>query len=121
MQAGYELFDLPQEFIDLTFGVVTIVTSVIATLLGGLFIDMVGSSVKNAMAFCGWTALVSIFFLILSFGRKLRSAPEPSEALPLDSSNLQLITAKRCFLVAYACSVPGPYHVGTSPSLHYDR
>lgn len=59
MQAGYELFDLPQEFIDLTFGVVTIATSIVATLLGGLFIDMVGSSVKNAMAFCGWTALVS--------------------------------------------------------------
>ena len=59
VQAGYELFDLPQEFIDLTFGVVTIATSIVATLLGGLFIDMVGSSVKNAMAFCGWTALVS--------------------------------------------------------------
>ena len=58
-QAGYELFDLPQEFIDLTFGVVTIVTSIVATLLGGLFIDMVGSSVRNAMAFCGVTALVS--------------------------------------------------------------
>lgn len=61
MQAGYELFDLPQEFIDLTFGVVTILTSVVATLLGGLFIDMVGSSVRNAMAFCGFTALVSLF------------------------------------------------------------
>ena len=61
MQAGYELFDLPQEFIDLTFGVVTIVTSVVATLLGGLFIDMVGSSVRNAMAFCGFTALVSTY------------------------------------------------------------
>ena len=60
MQAGYELFDLPQEFIDLTFGIVTIATSIVATLLGGLFIDMVGSSVRNAMAFCGWTALVSI-------------------------------------------------------------
>ena len=59
MQAGYELFDLPQEFIDLTFGVVTIATSIVATLLGGLFIDMVGSSVRNAMAFCGCTALVS--------------------------------------------------------------
>ena len=59
MQAGYELFDLPQEAIDLTFGVVTIVTSIVATLLGGLFIDMVGSSGRNAMAFCGLTALVS--------------------------------------------------------------
>ena len=26
MQAGYELFDLPQETIDLTFGVVTLAT-----------------------------------------------------------------------------------------------
>ena len=63
VQAGYELFDLPQEFIDLTFGVVTIATSIVATLLGGLFIDMLGSSVRNAMAFCGWTALVSFFML----------------------------------------------------------
>lgn len=40
-QAGYELFDQPQEVIDLTFGVVTLLTAIVATLLGGLFIDMV--------------------------------------------------------------------------------
>lgn len=58
-QAGFELFDLPQETIDLTFGVVTIATSIVAVLLGGLFIDMVGSSIRNAMLFCSAGALVS--------------------------------------------------------------
>ena len=59
-QAGYELFDEPQEVIDLTFGVVTLITAIIATLLGGVFIDMVGSSIRNSMLFCGWTALVGL-------------------------------------------------------------
>ena len=94
MQAGYELFDLPQETIDLTFGVVTLATgerstclcmaahsaafvdtvsqpqlclhpAIVATILGGVFIDMVGSSIRNSMLFCGWTALVSYAALIL--------------------------------------------------------
>ena len=59
-QAGYELFDQPQEVIDLTFGGVTLVTAIVATLLGGVFIDLVGSSVRNSMRFCGWTALASL-------------------------------------------------------------
>jgi len=47
-----------RESIDLTFGGVTIVTAVVATLLGGWALDRVGSSIKNAMLlngkiFCG--------------------------------------------------------------------
>jgi hypothetical protein len=57
-QAGFELFDLPQEEIDLIFGAVTIATSIVAVLLGGLFIDLVGSSIRNAMLFCAAGALV---------------------------------------------------------------
>ncbi|CAL8464686.1 g4221 [Coccomyxa elongata] len=64
--AGFELFDLPQETIDLTFGVVTIATSIVAVLLGGLFIDMVGSSIRNAMLFCSAGALVG--FLVIEAG-----------------------------------------------------
>ncbi|BDA49430.1 probable protein spinster homolog 1 [Coccomyxa sp. Obi] len=65
-KAGFELFDLPQETIDLTFGVVTIATSIVAVLLGGLFIDMVGSSIRNAMLFCSAGALVG--FLVIEAG-----------------------------------------------------
>jgi len=39
--------------IDLTFGGVTIVTAVVATLLGGWALDRVGSSIKNAMLLNG--------------------------------------------------------------------
>ena len=53
MQAGHELFGVGRESIDLTFGGVTIVTAVIATLLGGWVLDRVGSSIKNAMLMNG--------------------------------------------------------------------
>ncbi|KAK9904850.1 hypothetical protein WJX75_003822 [Coccomyxa subellipsoidea] len=66
-KAGYELFDLPQETIDLTFGVVTIATSIVAVLLGGLFIDMVGSSIRNAMLFCSAGALVGLLVIEAGF------------------------------------------------------
>ncbi|EIE19048.1 MFS general substrate transporter [Coccomyxa subellipsoidea C-169] len=66
-KAGYELFDLPQETIDLTFGVVTIATSIVAVLLGGLFIDMVGSSIRNAMIFCSAGALVGLIVIEAGF------------------------------------------------------
>ena len=68
-QAGHELFGVGRESIDLTFGGVTIVTAVVATLLGGWALDRVGSSIKNAMLLNGenlhgmqrlhrsWTAL----------------------------------------------------------------
>ncbi len=52
-QAGYELFGVGRESIDLTFGGVTIVTAVVATLLGGWALDRVGSSIKNAMLLNG--------------------------------------------------------------------
>ena len=42
-----------RESIDLTFGGVTIVTAVVATLLGGWALDRVGSSIKNAMLLNG--------------------------------------------------------------------
>ena len=46
-----------RESIDLTFGGVTIVTAVVATLLGGWALDRVGSSIKNAMLLNGTTPL----------------------------------------------------------------
>ena len=61
MQAAHELFGVGRESIDLTFGGVTIVTAVVATLLGGWVLDRVGSSIKNAMLMNGtfWQLLCS--------------------------------------------------------------
>ena len=53
MQAGHELFGVGRESIDLTFGGVTIITAVVATLFGGWALDRVGSSIKNAMLMNG--------------------------------------------------------------------
>ena len=53
IQAGHDLFGVGRESIDLTFGGVTIVTAVVATLLGGWALDRVGSSIKNAMLLNG--------------------------------------------------------------------
>lgn len=58
VQAGHELFGVGRESIDLTFGGVTIVTAVVATLLGGWALDRVGSSIKNAMLMNG-TSLIT--------------------------------------------------------------
>ncbi|DBA88375.1 TPA: hypothetical protein ACH3X2_004875 [Trebouxia sp. C0005] len=66
-QAGHELFGVGRESIDLTFGGVTIVTAVVATLLGGWALDRVGSSIKNAMLLNGWGAVIGFFAVIAAF------------------------------------------------------
>ena len=53
LQAARELFNLKGDSVDLTFGVVTILTGVVATIVGGVCLDIVGSSLKNAMLLCG--------------------------------------------------------------------
>ena len=53
LQAARELFSLQGDSVDLTFGVVTILTGIVATIVGGVCLDLVGSSLKNAMLLCG--------------------------------------------------------------------
>ena len=53
LQAARELFSLQGDSVDLTFGLVTILTGVVATIVGGVCLDVVGSSLKNAMLLCG--------------------------------------------------------------------
>ncbi|DBB18663.1 TPA: hypothetical protein ACH3X3_000277 [Trebouxia sp. C0006] len=66
-QAGHELFGVGRESIDLTFGGVTIVTAVVATLLGGWALDRVGSSIKNAMLLNGISAVVGFVAIVAAF------------------------------------------------------
>ena len=58
LQAGSALFGTPQQTVDLVFGATTIVTAVIATLVGAWMVDRAGSSIRTSMAFCGWSTLV---------------------------------------------------------------
>ena len=52
------MFGADEEVIDLVFGGATIVTAVIATLVGAWLVDRAGSSIKASMAFCGWSSVV---------------------------------------------------------------
>ncbi|KAK9811938.1 hypothetical protein WJX73_001048 [Symbiochloris irregularis] len=66
-KAAAELFGTKEESIDMVFGAVTIVTSVIATLVGSLLVDGAGSSIKTSMAFCGWSSVVGFLVIEAAF------------------------------------------------------
>ena len=51
-KAGAKVFQLPPEGADLKFGAVTVATGVVGTVLGGLALDRVGSTMRNALAIC---------------------------------------------------------------------
>lgn len=51
-KAGAKVFHLAPEGADLKFGAVTVVTGVVGTILGGVALDRVGSTMKNALAIC---------------------------------------------------------------------
>ncbi len=53
MQAAAALFSMPHENVDMAFGLVTIAAAALACLLGALAVDVMGSSVRSAMIFCG--------------------------------------------------------------------
>lgn len=53
VQAAMDLFQMPEQNVDLAFGVVTIAAAAMACLLGALAVDIMGSSVRSAMIFCG--------------------------------------------------------------------
>ena len=51
-KAGAKVFYLDPEGADLKFGAVTVVTGVVGTILGGVVLDRVGSTMKNALSIC---------------------------------------------------------------------
>lgn len=52
-KAGAETFGVDGSTADYVFGGVTVVTGVFGTLVGGLILDRVGSSIANALYLCG--------------------------------------------------------------------
>lgn len=51
-KAARAIFDLPSETADLLFGGITVLTGVLGTLCGGLALDSMGASVRNALLLC---------------------------------------------------------------------
>ncbi|KDD76841.1 major facilitator superfamily protein [Helicosporidium sp. ATCC 50920] len=66
-KAAREVFQVPPERADLSFGAVTIVTGIAGTLAGGLLLDRVGSSVRNALVLCGASLLCGGVLLTAAF------------------------------------------------------
>lgn len=51
-KAGAQVFSMSPEGADLKFGAITVVTGVMGTILGGVALDQVGSTMTNALAIC---------------------------------------------------------------------
>ena len=51
-KAGRDTFGITGETADLTFGGVTVATGVAGTLLGGVLLDRMGASLRNALLIC---------------------------------------------------------------------
>ena len=57
-KAAKETFHVQGDTADFVFGAVTFLTGVLGTLLGGLALDFVGSSIANALRLCGAYSLL---------------------------------------------------------------
>ena len=66
-QAGNVLFEQYQKEIDISFGLATIITAIIATLAGAWLVDHLGSSIRTSMLFCGISTLVGFGLLEAAF------------------------------------------------------
>lgn len=66
-KAGREVFDLAPETADIAFGVITVLTGVLGTVIGGVVLDRMGSSIPNACRLCAASVTIGGIFCALSF------------------------------------------------------
>lgn len=72
-KAGRDVFNISPARADLTFGAITVLTGVLGTLTGGLLLDCVGASLRNALLLCtagialGAVLAVAAFWAAASF------------------------------------------------------
>ncbi|PSC73072.1 putative sphingolipid transporter spinster-like protein 2 [Micractinium conductrix] len=66
-RAGQEVFGISPERADLTFGAITVVTGTLGTLAGGLLLDRVGASMRNALLLCAGGIAVGSALAIVAF------------------------------------------------------
>lgn len=67
-KAGKEVFNLSQSAADVSFGAVTVLTGVVGTILGGVAMDRVGSSMVNAQIIPAAAITAALAILLLAFG-----------------------------------------------------
>jgi hypothetical protein len=66
-KAGKRIFNLAGETADLVFGGVTVITGVFGSLIGGLLLDWLGSTLSNANLVCGLGQLFGLALLLPAF------------------------------------------------------
>jgi uncharacterized membrane protein YgcG len=66
-KAGKRIFNLAGETADLVFGGVTVITGVFGSLIGGLLLDWLGSTLANANLVCGLGQLFGLVLLLPAF------------------------------------------------------
>ncbi|KAF6255645.1 major facilitator superfamily domain-containing protein [Scenedesmus sp. NREL 46B-D3] len=66
-KAGKRIYQLQGESADIVFGGVTVITGVFGSLLGGVALDALGSTLSNANLVCGVSNLVGLVFVLASF------------------------------------------------------
>lgn len=66
-RAGRAIYQLADESADITFGLVTVVTGILGSLGGGLLLDYVGSTLRNANLICALAALGGWVMVQISF------------------------------------------------------
>ncbi|PSC68467.1 putative sphingolipid transporter spinster-like protein 2 [Micractinium conductrix] len=91
-KAARDIFALPPQKADLLFGGVTVVTGVLGTLAGGLSLDALGNSVRNALLLC--TAGVGVgCALILAGFAAARTLAQFGPAFALGEFGMFLLAA----------------------------
>eukprot|EP00198_Chlamydomonas_reinhardtii_P001936 XP_001691272.1 predicted protein [Chlamydomonas reinhardtii] len=66
-QVGWWVVNSSPNTADLTFGGVTVLTGVVGSVAGGLALDKMGSTLRNANLLCAFANLVGFVFLLLAF------------------------------------------------------
>jgi hypothetical protein len=97
-KAGKRIFNLTGETADLVFGGVTVVTGVFGSLIGGLLLDWLGSTLSNANLVCGLGQLFGLVLLLPAFllATYRSSGDHPSSVDKLNTASswttLQVVT-----------------------------
>jgi hypothetical protein len=66
-KAGKRIYHMSGETADLVFGGVTVITGILGSLSGGLLLDRVGSSIRNANLICGVSNWVGLVLVLSAF------------------------------------------------------
>eukprot|EP00890_Picochlorum_soloecismus_P002115 jgi/Picsp_1/2904/NSC_01129-R1_protein spinster homolog 1-like len=65
--AGKDAFHVEPKSADMLFGVITVITGILGTLSGGIALDKMGSSMRNAATICSGSMLLGAVVIIVAF------------------------------------------------------